>query len=220
MWWKRASTRRRTATEAVERAHAQLTGRYVACQSGKTSATKTSNYQDRPDRAYMFPAIVCIRSLWYDRIIISATMSVCSLISRLLLHYHCQAPCHIRTTGGRWKVSIAAAANSGLFNDVSGGRQGRSDWRGGGISVYIPPPKKNQAKWTFYGVKWRENGYWTWVLSFIPPKKMYTPQNKYLATPLILSWKDKPRRDFQLVCHESNYSTWGAIIISQSNSAD
>ena len=58
--------------------------------------------------------------------------------------------------------------------------QARSD--GGGYRyLYTLPPQKKTAQVNFYGVKWRQNGYSTVLY---PQKNFYTPQNKFLATPL------------------------------------
>ena len=60
--------------------------------------------------------------------------------------------------------------------------QGRSD---GGISWYIPPPKKKKsAQVNFLRGK---NAVKTAVQQFYTPKNLYTPQNKFLATPLTMT---------------------------------
>ena len=52
----------------------------------------------------------------------------------------------------------------------------------GGISGYIPPPKKKSAQVNFL---WGKNDIRTAIQHFYTPKNLYTPQNKFLTTPLL-----------------------------------
>jgi len=45
-----------------------------------------------------------------------------------------------------------------------------------GVYGYIYPQKSVQVQ--VMGQKWRQNGYWTWVLNFIPPLKILYPPKK------------------------------------------
>jgi len=51
-----------------------------------------------------------------------------------------------------------------------------------GINLYPPPTKKKSAQVNFL---WGKNDVKTAIEQFYTPKNFYTPQNKFLATPLI-----------------------------------
>jgi len=56
-------------------------------------------------------------------------------------------------------------------------------YRGVATGVFIPPPKKKSAHVNFL---WGKNDVRTSIQQFYTPKNFYTPQNKFLATPLAL----------------------------------
>ena len=51
----------------------------------------------------------------------------------------------------------------------------------GVLGIYTPKISPSKL---FMGYKWRQNGYWTWVLKFYTSPKNLYPQYKFLATPL------------------------------------